>query len=101
MQKEDVNYIPFSTVASWGASNNLFVIYIDRGCADTEKIYFETFQTKVIEILVQSYCYLMSGKSINEILIDNNNVSRRLESIPVSFSTGVSTRSKSASSFKK
>ncbi len=92
-------FIPFNIMASWGANNNIFVIYIDRGCADTEKIYFETFQTRMIQILVQSYCNIIAGISINEMSDNNVNTGRRIESSVTE--SGEITRSKTASSYKK
>ena len=102
LDKTELYFIPYNFIASWGANSSVFVIYIDRGCNDTEKLYFETYQTKILQILVESYTNIIVGKPIHEVVHDTVNSSKRFDTMPAQkLQKGESMRSRTATTYKK
>ena len=56
----------YETIMNWGISKNQLIICISTSLNGIKRICFFTSQTKVIQALIEIYCNLLAGKTINE-----------------------------------
>jgi hypothetical protein len=56
----------YETIMNWGISKNQLIICISTSMNEIKRICFFTSQTKVIQALIEIYCNLLAGKTINE-----------------------------------
>ena len=77
-------HYPYSVIANWGISNQLFVLNVAQDENQTVKHYLETNQPKIIQQLMESYTNLIAGKSIADVQNITNDSSKRF----VNMSTG-------------
>jgi len=56
----------YETIMNWGISKNQLIICISTSMNEIKRICFFTSQTKVIQALIEIYCNMLAGKTINE-----------------------------------
>jgi hypothetical protein len=74
-------YHPYHIIANWGISSQLLVLNVAKTEDYTLKYYFETNQLPIIQQLLESYTYLIAGKSITEVVNITSDSSKRFINI--------------------
>jgi len=98
-----IELIPYSVVASWGVNLQMLVLVVSKIEGQVSKHYFETNQTKSIQFLLEAYTNLIIGKPISEVMQATAESLKKFESIPgykLSLS-GETYRSRIATQYKK
>ena len=65
-EHNEVVFYRYETIMNWGISKNQLIICISTSMNEIRRICFFTSQTKVIQALIEIYCNLLVGKTINE-----------------------------------
>ena len=70
-------FYPFSVIANWGISSQLFVLNVAKEDNQTLKHYLETNQPKTIQQMMESYANLIAGRSISDVQNITSDSARR------------------------
>ena len=82
---EDRNIVlklKYKYLASWGVNGDLFVI-VKKQDKSFNKMYFESSQSQLFKILVDSYAGLLAGKNIVDIMLQTAETCKMFETLPV------------------
>ena len=94
---EDRNIVlrlKYKYLASWGVNGDLFVI-VKKQDKIFNKMYFESSQSQLFKILIDSYAGILAGKNMVDIMVQTTETCRMFETLPVSKSkNGESIRSR-------
>jgi len=93
--------IPFNIIASWGINAEIIVIVTRTSETEYTKYYFENNQTKVFQILMDSYTSMLSDKGINEIITRAENTCKMFDSKRDNTLKGQTLRSFHSTVYKK
>ncbi len=97
--------LSYSKIISWGVNNSTFVVVLPkRNNSDDEypKYYFESHQTKMIQLLIEAYTNLIVGKNIMETMNNAYNSVKSFESMPgMKLGKGETARSRTATQYSK
>ena len=94
---EDRNIVlkmKYKYLASWGVNGDLFVI-VKKQDKSFNKMYFESSQSQLFKILMDSYAGILAGKNMVDIMFQTAETCKMFETLPVAKSkTGESIRSR-------
>lgn len=82
---EDRNIIlklKYKCLASWGVNGDLFVI-VKKQDKVFNKMYFESSQSQLFKILMDSYAGIIAGKNILDIMLQTAETCKMFETLPV------------------
>ena len=83
---EDRNVIlklKYKFLASWGVNGDLFVI-VKKQDKIYNKMYFESSQSQLFKILMDSYAGILAGKNMAEIVLQTSETCKMFETLPIS-----------------
>ena len=83
---EDRNIVlklKYKYLASWGVNGDLFVIVKKQDKA-FNKMYFESYQSQLFKILIDSYAGILAGKNMVDIMLQTAETCKMFETLPVS-----------------
>ena len=96
---EDKNIIlklKYKYLASWGVNGELFVI-VKKQDRNFNKMYFESSQSQLFKILIDSYAGILAGKNMVDIMVKTAETCKMFETLPVAKAKkGESIRSRQA-----
>jgi len=100
--RKELLFINYSHVASWGVNSSVFVVVVQKTEYELRKVYLESFNTKMLQLLVCCYTSLLTGQGISEVLYNVYDSIKMFENMArVKLNPGESARSKMCTSFKK
>ena len=82
---EDRNIVlkmKYKSLSSWGVNGDLFVIVKKQDKA-YNKMYFESSQSQLFKILIDSYAGILAGKNMVDIMLQTAETCKMFESLPV------------------
>ena len=82
---EDRNIVlkmKYKSLSSWGVNGDLFVI-VKKKDKTYNKMYFESSQSQLFKILIDSYAGILAGKNMVDIMLQTAETCKMFESIPV------------------
>ena len=82
---EDRNIIlklKYKYLASWGVNGDLFVI-VKKKDKNFNKMYFESSQSQLFKILIDSYAGILAGKNMVDIMFQTAETCKMFETLPV------------------
>lgn len=92
--------IPFEKIPSWAVNNDLILVVVQEANKEWRKYYFESSQTKLFQILMDSYTGILGGKDLSIIMSANDQTGKMFASMPaVKLKEGQSFRSMQASTY--
>lgn len=74
--------IKYKYLASWGVNGDLFVI-VKKQDKTFNKMYFESSQSQLFKILIDSYAGLLAGKNMVDIMVQTAETCKMFETLPV------------------
>ena len=74
--------LKYKFLASWGANGELFVI-VKKQDKTFNKMYFESSQSQLFKILIDSYAGILAGKNMAEIVAQTAETCKMFETLPV------------------
>ena len=100
--RNELMRVPYNLIASWGVNSEVFVFVVRKSETEYTKYYFESNQTKVFQILMDSYTSILGGKGMNEIILLSEATCKMFDSLPATkLKPGQSARSKQATVYAK
>ena len=75
--------LKYKNLASWGVNGDLFVI-VKKQDKNFNKMYFESSQSQLFKILMDSYAGILAGKNMVDIMLQTAETCKMFETIPVS-----------------
>ena len=101
-ERNELLRIQYNSIASWGVNSDVFVIVIRKSEKEFTKYYFESNQTKLFQILMDSYTSILAGKGMSEIILASEATCKMFDSLPATkLKPGQSARSKQATVYYK
>lgn len=86
--------LKYKYLASWGVNGDLFVI-VKKQDKSFNKMYFESSQSQLFKILIDSYAGILAGKNMVDIMLQTAETCKMFETLPVAKSKkGESIRSR-------
>jgi len=82
-QRNLIVRLKYKDIASWGVNGDLFVI-VKKKEKNYNKMYFESSQSQLFKILIDSYSSILAGKNMVDILLQTDETCKMFESLPVS-----------------
>ena len=83
---EDRNVVlklKYKYLASWGVNGDLFVI-VKKQDKVFNKMYFESSQSQLFKILIDSYAGILAGKNMVDIMLQTAETCKMFETLPIS-----------------
>jgi hypothetical protein len=74
--------LKYKFLASWGANGELFVI-VKKQDKTFNKMYFESSQSQLFKILIDSYTGILAGKNMTEIVAQTAETCKMFETLPI------------------
>jgi hypothetical protein len=74
--------LKYKFLASWGANGELFVI-VKKQDKTFNKMYFESSQSQLFKILIDSYAGILAGKNMAEIVAQTAETCKMFETLPI------------------
>ena len=75
--------LKYKFLASWGVNGDLFVI-VKKQDKIYNKMYFESSQSQLFKILMDSYAGILAGKNLAEIVLQTSETCKMFETLPMS-----------------
>lgn len=75
--------LKYKYLASWGVNGELFVI-VKKQDKIFNKMYFESSQSQLFKILIDSYAGILAGKNMVDIMVQTAETCKMFETLPVS-----------------
>ena len=74
--------LKYKYLASWGVNGDLFVI-VKKQDKSFNKMYFESSQSQLFKILIDSYAGILAGKNMVDIMLQTAETCKMFETLPV------------------
>ena len=74
--------IKYKYLASWGVNGDLFVL-VKKQDKNYNKMYFESSQSQLFKILIDSYAGILAGKNMVDIMVQTAETCKMFETLPV------------------
>lgn len=83
-ERNEIVFYNYESIMNWGISRSQLVLCISTQMNETKRICFFTSQTKIIQTLIETYCNLMVGKTMNDVQEIVQGYDKKFESIDAS-----------------
>ena len=93
--------VPLTLLASWGVNSEVFVIVEKKSNKEFSKSYFNSNQTKLFKIIIDSYTNILAGKNMVEIMTERIETCKLFETFPATkLKPGESMRTRQSTVYK-